>query len=105
MQENPELNIIIAYSEKGICNARNKGIDYAHGDWIAFVDSDDVILPEHFSIIEEAETVGADMTMCMFTQGQWKDGSVALFEKVKTPIYSTYVGNHAILDFLYDKFI
>ena len=102
-QQKDERVHVLVKKNGGVSTARNKGIDYAHGDWITFVDSDDVILPEHFSIIEEAETAGADMTMCMFTQGQWKDGNITLFEEERTPAYSNYVNNDAVLDFLYDK--
>lgn len=37
-------NIIYTESEKGVSNARNKGIEIAKGDWITFLDADDFLL-------------------------------------------------------------
>ena len=86
----------------GVSSARNMGIDNAHGDWVAFVDSDDMVQPEHFSIIEQADKIGADMTMCMFTHARFESGNLIVYEDGEKEVYSEYLGKDKILDYLYD---
>ena len=48
-QENyPEVNIILTESEKGVCNARNKGIELASREYSIFIDDDDFISHNYF---------------------------------------------------------
>ena len=44
-------DIVLVHSEKGISNARNKGLDTATGDYIAFIDNDDDIPCYYLSVI------------------------------------------------------
>ena len=45
---NPEVNIILTESEKGVCNARNKGIELASMKYSIFIDDDDFISENYF---------------------------------------------------------
>lgn len=52
----------------GVCSARNRGIDHAKGEFIVFVDSDDLVSEDHLSHIMESD---ADMVVT----GVYKFGS------------------------------
>ena len=47
-KNNPDVNIILTESEKGVCNARNKGIDLASRKYSIFIDDDDFISENYF---------------------------------------------------------
>ena len=47
-KDNPEVNIIMTESEKGVCNARNKGIELASRKYCIFIDDDDYISHNYF---------------------------------------------------------
>lgn len=50
-KENPEMNIRLTNSEKGVCNARNKGIELADYSYTIFIDDDDFISPKYFEVL------------------------------------------------------
>ena len=71
-KDNPKLNIIVATSEKGVCPARNVGIDIASKEYIIFIDDDDFISPKYFEkLLEHAKpgriVIGTFMNKNEFT--------------------------------------
>ncbi len=58
----PRVRLIEADSNAGPSVARNRGLDAATGDWIAVVDSDDLIHPQRFErLLDAAARHAADM--------------------------------------------
>ena len=57
--------VVINQDNKGLAEARNRGLDAATGDFIAFVDPDDWIHPRYFeSMIKCMNQNNADMVVC-----------------------------------------
>ena len=63
---NIDSRIRVFHTEnKGLSCARNLGLDESKGDWIGFVDSDDLIEPDMYEVLlEKAEETGADVVEC-----------------------------------------
>ena len=56
---------VIHTANKGLSSARNTGLQSADGDYISFIDSDDMIHPRFLErMVAALEETGADMTVC-----------------------------------------
>ena len=60
--DNEKIRIVRHEKNEGLGPARNTGIEYARGEYICFVDSDDAILPNALEILyDAAEKSGAEI--------------------------------------------
>ena len=56
---------VVHQPNKGLSGARNTGLKHVHGEWVAFVDSDDFLDRQMFeTMISESETNMADLVVC-----------------------------------------
>lgn len=62
---------VISQDNQGVSSARNRGIESAKGDFLTFIDADDVIAPDAISkMVSELTTSGADAirTRCLINR-------------------------------------
>ena len=95
---------VIHQKNKGVSSARNTGIDIATGEYLAFVDPDDAILPEMYEILlNYSLRHDADMVVCQYTQINEADNT----EKVPQVWQQTdeAIDNKTIINEILPKFL
>lgn len=53
IKQNHKVRLFKFEENQGRCAARNEGLKNAKGDWICYLDSDDVYYPDHLEVIAE----------------------------------------------------
>ena len=81
---------IVAIHQKnmGVSEARNAGLDIAHGRYIGFVDSDDWIEPQMYEVMMDAiRENGADMAVCGVRYAD-EDGKFTRADRLSEGVYT-----------------
>lgn len=98
--ENDDRVRVYNFENEGLSEARNRGLRVATGEYITFVDSDDVLLPGALKkMVEALEQQQADIVQGMTV----KQHSSLYIEDLKTPKLIEYSSQEAIEDVLYQK--
>ena len=65
-----DTRIKVVHKENGgVSSARNKGLELAHGEYISFVDSDDLLEPDMYETpISTAERYNAAIAHCSYSR-------------------------------------
>ena len=80
--------VVIHKKNEGTGPTRQYGMEHAHGEYIAFVDNDDYIVPDMYEKMMKAiEESGADYCACQFNY-EYADG---------THLYTTFDRNPALM--------
>lgn len=91
-------NIRVIHQENaGLSEARNKGLEYATGEYITFIDSDDSVSEEMLETLFSAMTeTGADVSSCNFT----RDSALLNTGSGKVSFYDA---KRAMIELFYDR--
>lgn len=60
--------VLCTQSNKGVSGARNKGLSIAHGEYVTFVDGDDIVAPDHISTLVSLMADGVCMSMTSYVR-------------------------------------
>ena len=65
---NLDSRVVVIHKENGgLSSARNVGLDLAHGEYIGFIDSDDYIESNMYSMLKKSiDTYGSDISVCNY---------------------------------------
>ena len=69
---------LFSQENQGVSAARNRGLEECAGEWIVFVDADDVISPDFLTLVAQA----GDQDLLLFDFGETEE---ALFRRGQTP--------------------
>lgn len=70
-----DVEVLEVENGNGVWNARNELLQRASGDWICFVDGDDLIAPDWFCEIEKQATKDASVDLIIFRLDKFQDGT------------------------------
>lgn len=66
-QQDPRICVLRNDANSGVAKTRNRGIDLAKGKYVAFLDSDDIWLPEKLARqIDRIDSTGAELCYCSY---------------------------------------
>ena len=84
IDENPQLKIQLIHQEnKGVSSARNVGLRLAKGEWIAFLDSDDVWLPHKTKVMMKVLAKNPEIDFLVALANDEQSGFPYIFNEKK----------------------
>jgi glycosyltransferase involved in cell wall biosynthesis len=93
---------VIHQSNKGLGLSRNSGLDVAVGEYIGFVDSDDIVAKDMFEILyNNAVKAQADVSYCTYKKFISED-EIGL-DEISTIELQEYSGAHSIHQYMLDR--
>ena len=95
---------VIHQKNQGLSQARNNGIDKAHGDYISFIDSDDYIAPDMYETLYSLmRHTDSDISMCNYQMVTESGKEIAPDYIYQEPAIATYTKEQAFTELLIDK--
>ena len=97
---------VIHKKNEGVSSARNLGINMSSGEYISFIDSDDILHPKYFEIMHKSID-NADLSYCEYM----RFNDECSFEEMNDYDKETYTGNHVFdnsmlsIDIVWNKLI
>lgn len=100
--ENDDRIIVYSFENKGLAEARNRGLEVATGEELVFVDSDDILLPNSIEILNYwLNTGNADIVEGKIIKGEILGTSL----KTTSVRTKTFTPQEAIADILYQNIL
>ncbi len=93
---------VIHKSNGGLSDARNKGIDIAHGEYLTFIDSDDYISKDYIEVLynllkENNAQISICLPCCIDINGK------VISKKIKVNEKKTFNSDEALISMFYQK--
>lgn len=67
------ISLLSSTSNQGVAASRNRGVQEAHGEWIAFLDSDDLWAPDKLTL--QLNLINSQKALFVFTGSAFIDGA------------------------------
>ena len=94
---------VIHKENSGVSDARNEGIAVAHGEWCAFIDSDDAIAPDYLEYLYGlCVKYGADLSCCSFVRSS---DDLPSYPGPENPPEKAISGKEACASYLTDRYL
>lgn len=99
-QKSPMNILLVTQINSGVSVARNTGVKHARGNYLCFVDSDDMVTPEYLEkLLEEIDKNEADVSFCDYMEVSEGVVNSDVFEEIVG--IQVFAAEEALKKFLY----